>query len=546
MPQIEWYRGLKLVSMYFWDGFFYLTFPWEMEIMNELTLKIKEIASRIKELREIENISIGEMAKLTGVSELEYINCEEGKADLHFAFIYRCANVLKVNVTDIIEGYSPNLKSYTVTRAGTAQEVANAHGMTYFNLAAAFSNRIAEPLYVVSKFSEEAQNKEIELTTHSGQECDLIISGSLLVQIGNHKEVLGPGDSIYYNSDTPHGMIAVGGKDCVFYAIVLNPTGAPIPELEEPKVIKETVSVKPDLKTKRIYKNYIDTEFNENGTPIKISFKNTEKFNFAFDVMDEIANKDPDKMAMLHVSEDKTERRFTFKDFKKESNRAANYFKSLGIKKGDRVMLVLKRHYQFWFAMLGLNKLGAIAIPATNQLLPHDYEYRFNSAGVSAIIATADGDVTNSIEKGAENYSGLKNKIIVNGTREGWRNFDEEYMLFSTHFKKTEDSACGDDLLLIIINTHLGISTRQNIGTTLIQKDFILPFQILAGQNLCGERCMGNGLQKQLYSSMTLIDLTLLKFFPCLQSTKSRLSALRRLCSECLLKKTSLNMIYLQ
>ena len=71
---------------------------------------------------------------------------------------------------------------------------------------------------------------------------------------------------------------------------------------------------------------------------------------------------------MLHVSRDKVERRFTFTDMKKQSARCANYFKSIGIKKGDRVMLVLKRHYQFWFAILGLNKLGAIAIPATNQL----------------------------------------------------------------------------------------------------------------------------------------------------------------------------------
>ncbi len=95
---------------------------------------------------------------------------------------------------------------------------------------------------------------------------------------------------------------------------------------------------------------------------------------------------------MLHISRDKTERRFTFKDLKKASNQCANYFKSLGIKKGDRVMLVLKRHYQFWFAMLGLNKLGAVAIPATNQLQEHDFSYRFKAAGVKAIICTADGD----------------------------------------------------------------------------------------------------------------------------------------------------------
>ena len=104
---------------------------------------------------------------------------------------------------------------------------------------------------------------------------------------------------------------------------------------------------------------------------------------------------------MLHVDRNKVERRFTFEDISRHSSRAANYFKSLGIKKGDRVMLVLKRNYQFWFAIIALHKLGAIAIPATNQLLEHDFEYRFNAAGVSAIICTADGDVYQEAEKAA-------------------------------------------------------------------------------------------------------------------------------------------------
>ena len=421
--------------------------------MEQLTLKIQEIANRIKELREIQNLSILEMASLTGVSEQEYLDCENGKSDLNFAFIYRCANALKVNVTDIIEGYSPNLKSYTVTKRGNGQEVGQAHGMTYYNLASAFKSRIAEPLYVVSKYSEEAQSKPMELTTHAGQECDIIIDGNLLVQIGKHQELLGPGDSIYYNSDTPHGLRAVGGKDCTFYAIVLNPTGESIPEFDNQKIIEAKPIIAEDSKKDRIYKKYIDTVKNENGTPIEINFKNGEKFNFAFDILDEIATKDPDKLAMIHISKDKTERRFTFKDIKKESNRAANYLKSLGIKKGDRVLLVLKRHYQYWFIMMALNKLGAIAIPATNQLQPHDYDYRFNAAGVSTVIATADGDVTDNIEKALPISPTVTTKIIVNGEKDGWRNFDEEYTLFSTHFNRTEDTACGEDLMLMFFTS---------------------------------------------------------------------------------------------
>ncbi len=426
-----------------------------MEHMNKnLDIKIKEMAGRIKELREIEGLSIEQMAIKTDVSKEEYISCEKGESDLNFAFIYRCANALNVNVTDIIDGVSPKLKSYTVTRCGQGQQIANAHGMTYYNLAYAFQKRIAEPLYVRSTFRADAQEREIELTTHAGQECDIVVDGYLKVQIGEHIEVLGAGDSIYFDSNTPHGMIATNGRDCVFYAIVLNPTGEPIPEFDEnvkPKA--EVKKEKIEDKEYRAYKNFIDVVENDNGTPTSITFKNIEKFNFAFDLVDELGIKKPDKLAMLHVSKDYTERRITFSEMKKESARCANYFKSLGIKKGDRVMLVLKRHYQFWFAMIGLNKLGAIAIPATNQLQEHDFEYRFNSAGVTAIVCTADGDTAHQVDIATEKCSQVKHKLIVNGTREGWRNFDEEYKLFSTHFDRTEDSPCGDDLLLMFFTS---------------------------------------------------------------------------------------------
>ena len=424
-----------------------------MEQMTGLDFKLGEIAGRIRELREIEGLTAADMAKKTAVSEEEYLACENGRSDLNFAFIYRCALAFGVDVTDIIEGQSPNLKSYTVTRRGEGQRIEKAHGMTYYNLAASFKNRIAEPLYVKSVFSEEAQHRDIELTTHTGQECDLIIEGKLKVQVGEHKEVLGPGDSIYYDSSTPHGMIAVDGKDCIFYAIVLNPTGEPIPELAGAEKGEEITPISRDDNKDRIYRQFIDITENENGTPLSIKFKNTERFNFAFDLVDALADKDPEKLAMLHISRDKTERRFTFKDLKKASNQCANYFKSLGIKKGDRVMLVLKRHYQFWFAMLGLNKLGAVAIPATNQLQEHDFRYRFKAAGVKAIICTADGDTAHQADIAEKDYGKPLIKMIVNGERDGWRSFDEEYKLYSTHYERTADAPCGDDLMLMFFTS---------------------------------------------------------------------------------------------
>ena len=419
-----------------------------MEQITGLDFKIQEMAARIRDLRESTGYSVAEMAAAADVSEEEYLRCEHGQQDLNFTFLYRCALKFGVNVTDIIEGYSPTLRSYTLTRKGAGQKISNAHGMTYYNLAYAFQNRIAEPLYVRSIYDEAAQARDIELTSHDGQEIDIVVEGYLKVQIGEHSEVLGPGDTIYYNSDTPHGMIAVNGQDCIFYAIVLNPAGEPIPELADSPIYQEIIEREEDTK-QRIWHKYIDVVENADGTPQSIRFHNVANFNFAFDLVDAVARRDPEKLAMLHISKDKTERRFTFKDIKRASSQCANYFKSLGIKKGDRVMLVLMWHYQFWFAILGLNKLGAIAIPATNQLQAHDFDYRFKSAGVSAIICTADGDTAHQVDIACENYFGMNVKLIVNGEREGWRSFDEEYTMYSSHYKRTEDAPGGDDLMLM-------------------------------------------------------------------------------------------------
>ena len=156
---------------------------------------------------------------------------------------------------------------------------------------------------------------------------------------------------------------------------------------------------------------------------------------------------------MLHLDKSKVERRFTFKDMKEESSRAANYFKSLGIKKGDRVLVVLKRHYQFWFTILGLHKLGAIAIPATCLLQAHDFEYRFNAAGVCAIVCTDDGDLTHQVEMVENDCPTLTTKILVGGKKDGWHDFDEDVKMFSTRFPRTEETACGEDTMLMLFTS---------------------------------------------------------------------------------------------
>ena len=421
---------------------------------KELDLKILEMALRIRELREIEGFTTAYMAEEIGISEEEYIACEAGTQDLNFAFLYRCAQTFGVDVTDLIEGESPNLAKLVFTKKGEGQKIEKAHGMTYYNLAAAFKNRISEPLYVEAEYTEEAQSKPIELTTHKGQELDIVLSGALEVQVGDHIEILHPGDSFYYDSSTPHGMRAVENQNCEFYAIVLNPTGEPIPEL---RAIETKAGEQPKRlgaeQAARVYKKWVSVEKNENKTPIAVEFKNPEKFNFAFDVVDELGKTKPDKLAMVHLDADKNEKRFTFKDIMELSNKAANYFTALGIKRHDKVMLVLKRHYEFWPAILALHKIGAIAIPATNQLKVHDFEYRFNAAGVKAILCTADGDVTNQVDEAAKNAPSLEIKLAVNGSKDGWRTFDDEWQLYSNEWKRTEDSPKGDDPMLMFFTS---------------------------------------------------------------------------------------------
>ena len=134
-----------------------------MAQMTGLNYKIQEMAHRIRELREIENFTIAEMANKTGVTEQEYIDCEMGRSDLNFAFLYRCALAFGVDVGDIIEGSSPNLNSFTVTRRGEGQRIEEAHDMIYYNMAASFRNRIAEPLYVQAAYSAEAEKEDIKL-----------------------------------------------------------------------------------------------------------------------------------------------------------------------------------------------------------------------------------------------------------------------------------------------------------------------------------------------------------------------------------------------
>ena len=420
-----------------------------MKITNALEYKIHEIIARIKELRTIEGITEEEMAARMGMEAEEYRAYERGEEELNFGFLYTCAQIFSVDVGELIEGVAPRLSSYILTRAGEGRIIDKAHGMTYYSLADKFKNRIAEPLFVHSVFDPEAQLRPMETSTHEGQEFDIVIRGYLKVQLGNYIEILGPGDTIYYNSSTPHGLLATNGGDCDFYAIVLTPEEA---AAELPETVP-AVAAAPAERERRIWEDFISVSEDENGAPKFISFKDPEHFNFAFDIVDRLGREKPDKLAMFHVDRNKTERRFTFADMQKISSRAANYFRALGIKKGDRVMLVLRRNWQFWPILLGLEKLGAVAIPAVDQLQEKDFLYRFKAAGVSAMICTADGTAIDQASPAMDAWGGIRTRISVNGAREGWHSFDDEFLLYSSHFDPSDETIRGDDMMMAIFTS---------------------------------------------------------------------------------------------
>ena len=166
--------------------------------------QLLEIAERISDMREIMGFSESEMAEKTEVSLALYKAYESGEVDLPFTFIHKCALAFGIDITDLLEGHSSTLTSYTVTRKGMGQQTAKETGIDIMNMAPKFKNKLAEPYWVRYEYSDELQHQPIHLTKHSGQEFDLVLSGALLVQVGSNKEILHEGDSIYYNSSTPH------------------------------------------------------------------------------------------------------------------------------------------------------------------------------------------------------------------------------------------------------------------------------------------------------------------------------------------------------
>ena len=417
-----------------------------MAAINQAPAMLRDVAARIHDLREISGFSIADLARLTDVSEQECARYEAGAAEMPFTFVHKCALAFGVDIVDLIEGTSPRLSSYTVTRKGQGEVTTDIKGIEMRNLAPFFRKKIVEPYFTRYSYDPAQQAEPIHTITHSGQEFDYILSGVLRVQVGDHTETLREGDSIYFDSSTPHGMIAAEGQDCLFMAIVI-----PGEETEAPSKHEAIVAEKPQHTL--VSEKFIQTTEDHRGALTAIHYHDIDQFNFAFDIMDELADTKGDQLAMMHLDINRQERRFTFKDLKEKSNQAANYFRSLGIRRGDRVMLVLRRQYHFWISMLALEKIGAIAIPATDQLLCKDYIYRFQAAGVSAVLCTSHGNAAYEMEQAFMECPQVEHKIFCGGKREGWLDFDAAFASFSTIYPRTPDAPGGDDPLLMFFTS---------------------------------------------------------------------------------------------
>ncbi|MBP0963646.1 MAG: AMP-binding protein, partial [Oscillospiraceae bacterium] len=177
------------------------------------------------------------------------------------------------------------------------------------------------------------------------------------------------------------------------------------------------------------YQRFVDVSFDKNGVLKTFEPNYPANFNFGYDVVDAIATAEPNRRAMIWCDSDGNEREFTYGEMKYYSDKTANMFLRHGIKKGDAVMLVLRRHYEFWFSIVALHKIGAIVVPASFLLTKKDYVYRFESADIKAVVCSSVGEIAEQVELACKEYTKLQCKFLVNkgeGEREGWFDFTRE------------------------------------------------------------------------------------------------------------------------
>lgn len=171
---------------------------------------------------------------------------------------------------------------------------------------------------------------------------------------------------------------------------------------------------------------YVDETYAPDGQLETFSVHYPDNFNFGYDIVDDIAMNDPDRRAMIWCNPEGEEHIFTFADMKRWSDKTANFLVDQGIKRGDYVLVVLRRHYQFWFVATALAKIGAVMVPATFMLKEHDLEYRLNGASISSIICTSVGEISQIADNVIDECPTVTSRILVNGAGGGTTKYDDE------------------------------------------------------------------------------------------------------------------------
>ena len=182
-----------------------------------MTEQIREIAERIRALREICGFSAAECAKLVGVTEAEYLEQEQAKHDFSFSFLYNCAKVFGVDVIDLMSGDSPKLTHCTLVRGGNGFAIERSKAYKYIHLAFTFRQKLGEPFLV----TVEPSGAMPDLHAHQGQEFQYLLKGSIRFGLGEHEYVLHPGDSLYFDSSVPHACVALNGEAAQFISVVM-------------------------------------------------------------------------------------------------------------------------------------------------------------------------------------------------------------------------------------------------------------------------------------------------------------------------------------
>lgn len=182
---------------------------------------LHDIAARICDLQAILEKSDAEIADALDIPTEEYQDYKFGEKDFSFTILYKLAKLFNVDVTDLITGETPKLSFFSIIRENDGLPVVRRSGFTYQSMAYLFKNRGFDPLVVTAPYSPENLTKPVELSTHKGQEFNMILHGKLKMFIGGHEDVLNEGDCIYYDSSKPHGMYAVSEDGCRFLSVLV-------------------------------------------------------------------------------------------------------------------------------------------------------------------------------------------------------------------------------------------------------------------------------------------------------------------------------------